>query len=65
MTTDDTLNGDELVDLYITNQELFAATSSGSTGFDKIVNSPATPNTRAVILNHMGVSFSDLSNPFL
>lgn len=59
VTNDNSLNADELADIYIRQKQIAAQIAAGENVKD------LTPRVRMVVLNNLGVSFQDLSNPFL
>ena len=64
VSNDMTLNPDDLVDIYI-QQKNQTEIERKTKGVVDLKSSSAKPSVRMVVLNNMGVSFQDLSNPYL
>lgn len=64
VTNDEDLNSEDLVDIYM-RQKNAAALEESNNGVVDLKNTKVTPRVRMVVLNNLGVSFQDLSNPYL
>lgn len=64
VTNDNSLNANELVNIYIA-QKNQTELERKEKGLVDLKNSKVTPSVRMMILENMGVSFQDLSNPYL
>lgn len=64
VTNDQGVNSEELVDMYIA-QKNSTEQERAKNGVIDVKNLETVPSVRMVVLNNLGVSFQDLSNPYL
>ena len=64
VSDDDSLDAESLVDIYI-NQKNAASNEKEAKGYIDFKNSNVVPSVRMIRLDNLGVSFQDMSDPYL
>lgn len=64
VTNEDGVDPNKLVDMYIAQKKAIEAERQ-TNGITDLKNSSIVPTVRMIVLNNLGVSFQDMSNPYL